>query len=388
MFDNYVNNYDFTKEYNNVSQLISENRESEAIDELYNYSYCIYEKLSIIERKKLLSAFAGKTNLLENYEDMVLNLIRSTYSSDDKGEIVKVLDHIFNEKAERSFFGELIDKRKRSLFDVLSTNIDNFNGKQNYAEWIKELTNLFTAAYSEELKTGKYPESKTVFPSGFVIKNSTPYYFYNWSKIGGMNVQLKSDKYRIPLVNGVIDLNPNDIVNVGFNRKFTFIPEGTKPVIAIPAFCLAYLLNHEDDAIKEDIAKFIITCTNIYGAGRKLIVTKGSKIIPSLLLLKDVADPVFSNNDFQDWAKRELGMSKDFFTYWDYINALEITKANVNTIVGVVTKQNWFGTFYTNWKAVQANKALNNKISKTTVDELNKAIEDVKNHLDSENIIY
>ena len=72
----------------------------------------------------------------------------------------------------------------------------------------------------------------------------------------------------------------------------------------------------------------------------------------------------------------------------DYINALEITKANVNTIVGVVTKQNWFGTFYTNWKAVQANKALNNKISKTTVDELNKAIEDVKNHLDSENIIY
>ena len=154
------------------------------------------------------------------------------------------------------------------------------------------------------------------------------------------------------------------------------------------AFCLAYLLGYEQDKMKIETAKFIITSFNIYFAGRNLIMTQGSKLLASLALLKEVADPIFGDNDFQVWANKELGLSKYFFKYWDYINALEVTKASTSSIVGVVTKNDWFDSFYTNWKVVQANEALNNKISKSTVTKLVEVIEGVKKQLDNENIVY
>ena len=388
VFETYLSNSDFTTEYNTISQLIANDKASEAIDELYDFSYCVYEKLSIPERKKLLLAFADKTFLPENYEDMVLNLLRSSYTSGEKEGAKAALNAIFNKRIERGIVGQLADKRERTLFDVLTSGMDDVNGKANYSEWIKELTNLFTIAYSEELKNGKYPDGVTVFPNGMAISSSTPYYFYNWNYVGGSDVSLYLDKYRLNLVNGTKEVRPNDIINVHFGRDFEFTPEGTKPVIAMPAFCLVYLLNHEQSKLKADVAKFIITSVNIYGASRKLIVTKGSKFLASLALLKEVADPVFGNEDFQAWAEKELGLSTQFFKMWDYINAIEVTKASASSIVGVVTKQNWFGTFYTNWKAIQANEQLENKITAAKVKELNQAINDVKNHLDNEDIVY
>ncbi|MCG8410919.1 MAG: hypothetical protein MI739_06525, partial [Bacteroidales bacterium] len=387
IFETYINKSDFSTEYNKVSKLIASNKESDAIDELYNYSYCIYEKLTSIERKKLLLEFANKSFLPENYEDMVLNLLRSSYSLGEKDAAKAAINAIFNNRVKRGIMGQLTDKRERSLFEVLSSGMDDFNGKSNYSEWIKELTNLFTIAYSEELKKGRYPDL-TLFPNNMIIKNTTPYYFYNWDYVGGSEVSLNLDKYSLNLVNGTKKVRPNDIINVRFGRNFEFVPQDTKPVIAMPAFCLVYLLNHEQSKLKANVAKYIISAINIYNASRQLVITQGSKVLATLALLKEVADPVFDNDDFKTWAMQTLDVPEDFFVAWDYLNTFDITKANANSIVGLVTKQNWFGTFYNNWKLMIANQALSNKITQSKVDELNKAIEDVKNHLDNENIVY
>jgi hypothetical protein len=388
VFETYLSNSNFTSEYNTISQLIANDKASEAIDELYDFSYCVYEKLSIPERKKLLLAFADKSFLPENYEDMVLNLLRSSYTSGEKEGAKAALNAIFNKRVERGIMGQLADKRERTLFDVLTSGMDDANGKANYSEWIKELTNLFTIAYSEELKSGKYPDGVTLFPNGMAISSSTPYYFYNWNYVGGSDVSLYLDKYSLNLVNGIKEVRPNDIINVRFSRDFEFIPDGTRPTIAMPAFCLVYLLNHEQAKLKTNVAKYIISAINIYSASRQLVVTQGSKVLATLALLKEVADPVFDNDDFKSWAMQTLDVPEEFFVAWDYLNAFDVTKANASSIVGLVTKQNWFGTFYNNWKLIVANQALSNKITQSKVDELNKAIEDVKNHLDSENIVY
>lgn len=388
VFEAHLNNSDFTSEYSTISQLIANNKASEAIDELYNFSYCVYEKLSISERKKLLLALADKMFLPENYEDMVLNLLRSSYTSGEKGGAKAALNAIFNKRVERRIMGQLADKREKTLFEVLTSGMDDFNGKTNYSEWIKELTNLFTIAYGDELKNGKYPDGITVFPNGMAISSTTPYHFYNWNYEGGSDVSLYLDKYSLNLANGTKEVRPNDIINVHFARDFEFIPDDTRPTIAMPAFCLVYLLNHEQFKLKTDVAKYIISAINIYWGSRQLIVNQGSKVIASLALLKEVADPVFDNKDFQDWAIQTYNMPEAFFTAWDYINAFDVTKANASSIVGLVTKQNWFGMFYNNWKLMVANQALSNRITQSKVDELNQAIEDVKNHLDSDNIIY
>lgn len=220
------------------------------------------------------------------------------------------------------------------------------------------------------------------------ISSTTPYHFYNWNYEGGSDVSLYLDKYSLNLANGTKEVRPNDIINVHFARDFEFIPDDTRPTIAMPAFCLVYLLNHEQFKLKTDVAKYIISAINIYWGSRQLIVNQGSKVIASLALLKEVADPVFDNKDFQDWAIQTYNMPEAFFTAWDYINAFDVTKANASSIVGLVTKQNWFGMFYNNWKLMVANQALSNRITQSKVDELNQAIEDVKNHLDSDNIIY
>jgi len=336
----------------------------------------------------MLLEFANKTFLPENYEDMVLNLLRSSYTSEDKVGAKAALDAIFNTRVKRGVLGQLADKREKTLFEVLSSGMNDANGKANYSEWIKELTYLFTITYEYELKNGKYPDGVTAFPNGITITTTTPYYFYNWNYVGGLDVSLYLDKYRINMVNGLKEVRPNDIINVWFGRDFEFIPDDKRPIIAMPAFCLVYLLNHEQYKLKTDVAKYLISAINVYSASRQLVMTQGSKVIASLALLKEVADPVFDNKDFQDWAIQTYNMPEEFFTAWDYINAFDVTKANVSSIVGLVTKQNWFGMFYNNWKLMVANQALSNRITQSKVDELNQAIEDVKNHLDSDNIIY
>lgn len=67
---------------------------------------------------------------------------------------------------------------------------------------------------------------------------------------------------------------------------------------------------------------------------------------------------------------------------------MDITKASTSSIMGVVTKQDWFGSFYTSWTAMQANEQLKNKLTEAKIEELDILIEEVKNNLDNENIVY
>lgn len=120
----------------------------------------------------------------------------------------------------------------------------------------------------------------------------------------------------------------------------------------------------------------------------KLRRAGGNKLLATLALLKEVADPVFGSKEFREWARIRLGLTDDFFKYWEYISTLDMTVSNTNSIVGIVAKQDWFGTFYTTWKTVQANKELNNKISEETVAEISKTIDELKIYLDNENIVY
>jgi hypothetical protein len=386
--DRYLGNGDFTTEYNRVSHLIFENKESEALDLLYDYSFCIYEQLRADERKDLLVALGNKLTLDENYEEIVLNLLRATYTAGDKQDALLAMKAIFKDKVVRTIFGQPTNDRPRTLFEILSLKMNDFNGKANYSEWIEELTKLFAIAYKDELESGKYPDTQTTLPSGITFTNETPYYFKNWDFEGGNSVSLVQGKYSLILANGVKDVNPHDIINVAFNRDFDFIPEGTRPLLAMPAFALVYLLNHEQKALEVKVANIIISAVSIYGAGRNLILTRGTSFLEYLKLLKEVAGPIFNDEEFQRWAIDEMEVPASFFTYWGYIQILDLAKDNLNPIVGLVVKNDWFDSFYTTWKTIIANEELNLKLSKETIDDLVQSIENLKNKLDEENIVY
>lgn len=83
-----------------------------------------------------------------------------------------------------------------------------------------------------------------------------------------------------------------------------------------------------------------------------------------------------------------MEVSASFFTYWGYIEILDLTNDNLSSIVGLVVKNDWFDSFYTTWKTIIANEDLNLKLSKETIDDLVQSIENLKNKLDEENIVY
>jgi len=67
---------------------------------------------------------------------------------------------------------------------------------------------------------------------------------------------------------------------------------------------------------------------------------------------------------------------------------MEITAASTNSIIGVVTKENRFSAFYTNWKFIQVNSEINTKVSKETIKQIGNIIDETKQNLDDENIVY
>ncbi|MCQ2201092.1 MAG: hypothetical protein MJZ27_03260 [Bacteroidales bacterium] len=335
-FEKYLNNNNFDAQREIISNLIQQGKTSEAIDALYNNSYCVYESLNINERNALITALSEKFIVGENYEDMIINLLRVSLANEYDAR--KALEYLFKNKSE--------------LYETLSHAIDNFNGQANYSEFIKVMVDLYVKAYGADLERG-YIQPISVGN----ISISPNCYFREWqSELKGDDVPLIDGKYNvwcqtyryIPKVErwllqtqGRTQLLPSDIIAVHFETDVLGFQAGT--TVNMPVFFHAYMLNTKLSEFKVDILDNALYC---------VAAIKTIKVLQGGIKVLTVADFV----QLTDFSLSSVDKIIDMDDMKEYLESKESDSFNYE-----IFRSKW-KVIYESYQAVTTQKSVVNDL--------------------------
>lgn len=386
-FEKIIYSGDFSMEYARLKKYLASGNSKEALNVLYNCSYCVYEKLKFNERTALLKELASRTFLQEDYEDMVLNLIRSSYKEASSAQADGILYAIMHNQVSRTIYESLKDRSAKTLFECFLKGIDNLGGNLNYTEFIKEMTNLCGVAKKTEMETAR---KTMVIADGRVLHPGYQYKFFDWSFLGGDDVTLENGKYTFSGYGNKMSLLPDEIVNVYFGRDFDFIPKGSSKVVAMPAFLLVYMLNYEQDALKAEVLGYIFTAINIYQSAAKVAMLKNAgwveKSIAYMILVKEVASPILDRKDVRDASKNIKG-GTTFFQYFDALKKVDATLSSSSSAIGAITKKEWIEGMLTSWDILSKEYEFKTKVGETAITEITNELLNLKSSL-NDKVVY
>jgi len=385
VFEQFVKNADFSKEYSKVSGLIKANELTKAIECLLNYSYCVYEKLSIIERKLVFKSLAEKFILSEEYEDMVLNLIRSSIKAADSKDVQKeIVGYLLHKRISPTAGSILLERDPNTIFECFENGINNVGGKDNYDEFILEMAKLYNSAYSAELRAAE---------------GGSCCLYFNWSRQGTETLYS---------YDGVIDIrklafhgyynycdriNPNyispgGIVLVNYTRDFSFIGDKDKRLVAMPAFALKYVI---DQQVKELKLNFV---NNIMAAFTKAVsalslISNASKLEKLKIgwdVLKSTIGLALLNKNVEAEIKK-LNKGDKFLNCWEYFQNLDALSSGVSGITKVFNNET-FGMFTelsSAWDILSKDPNIDKYLNR---DKVTNEINNLKTIFNDEGIVY
>ncbi len=385
-FEKYLNNNNFDAQREIISNLIQQGKTSEAIDALYNNSYCVYESLNINERNALITALSEKFIVGENYEDMIINLLRVSLANEYDAR--KALEYLFKNKSE--------------LYETLSHAIDNFNGQANYSEFIKVMVDLYVKAYGADLERG-YIQPISVGN----ISISPNCYYREWqSELKGDDVPLIDGKYNvwcqtyryIPKVErwllqtqGRTQLLPSDIILVHFDTDVLGFQAGT--TVNMPVFFHAYMLNAKLSEFKADILDNALYCV---AAIKTIKVLQGgikALTVADLMQLVDFSlssvDKIINMDDVQEYLLNKYGKEKfdEFNTTWkNYYKVYQGLTSSL-TLNDLISKDK-YGLLLDGLNNVDIYCSDNKGIDKNLVNDIKSTITLLNSIINYENVVY
>lgn len=320
----------FIPEVYSLRQLIKQEK-TEAVDTLYNYPICVYEALSFEERMFILKCLVKKSEsylsrLSENYEEMVLNILRVEIKQKNEANIKKTIDYFFDNYI-------YLDDRCH-VFNELSSGIDNWWGKSNYNEYILLLTELFNEYYNLDEKNMEYLSESA---SDLIIAESDYFFVWNfnhapWTKMYKFS-DIKLDNkctYTFPYhvdYGPLSGVPPYGLITVHFGEEREFM-HGDKTLVGksviMPAFTLAFLLNQEKDANLSsywgnvfEVLGIISGVSDVY-VGLKMLKA-GKAMIP---VIEEACKRTFVNT----YSKRVADPSKTIKYYAEMMEKITNTK--------------------------------------------------------------
>lgn len=331
----------------------------------------MYERLTPLEKMKLLKVLSEKTILSENYEEMVLNLVRSAYGQNNVDEARYIYQYLISPHVFTRFTG----------------GMDDFNGKANYTAFVEELTKLFAIAYPERLKAseGKIKEWKGLYVSSDL--------YYDWSHSFGRDIQLRNGKYSIPFGHVIVDLLPSQVVNVYFGRDFDFFPPGGKRMVAMPAFALAYLLKHEQDKLLYGTAEFIVTTYAMLSGVGEIIAVKNAatavKVIAWAKLAKEVSFAVLSNDAVNEYIRNRFKQDGEKFIYWfEIISSIDGNFSASNSILFTKDVIDGFNAMMSIWSIIVSNQETSSNLGHENIKSINYLLSEYKKIMSNEEIVF
>lgn len=371
IFESFIGNSNFDGEYQKISNLLAENKSYDALKLLYSCSFCMYERLTAPQKILLLKELSEKIVLSENYEEMVLNLIRSSHYKASKTEAQAICQYIMSPK----------------VFERFVSGMDDFNGKANYSALIEEMTRLYAIAYPERIEAS---EKKIMECKGVYISSDL---YYDWSHGFGRNIKLINGKYSIPFGRNVVDLYPSQVVNVFFGRDFDFVPPGSKRMVAMPAFALAYLLKHEQDKLVYGTAELIVTTYAMLSGVGEIIAVKNAatavKVMAWAKLAKEVSFAVLSRKVVQDIIRREFPINgQDFLNMVEILARADAIFSSSNSILVTKDVVDGFNSMMSTWSAILANKNVVLELGDDNIKKINSLLIEYKNILNNEDVVY
>lgn len=387
-FEHFILNFDFDKEYSKLSNFVKKKENNEALNCLLNNSYCVYERLNSVERIALIKALAEKFILKEEYEDVVINLLRSANNTygDEYGK-KSLLNQIFHAKIKHTVFSELCNKQPKTIYEYFDDNIGNVGGKDNYDLFIKELAKVFFATYTNELAN---------------IKDE--YLYFCWSRRG-------VDPLHI--INGYIDISNlyehgyyeqkvssktlgfDDIVLVNYERDFSFLKSDDSRYALMPAFVLKYLIDNEVTKLNVEFINEIMIMVSFTKALSGLsLLKKASKMEKAKIgweLFKSTLELVLSNDDIKEKIINIGENGETFISAWEYFQKIDAL-SNAVDITQLFNSESryMFISLTDSWNVLNKNPNINKYLegSNLSVVQITEIINNLKLIFNDEGIVY
>ena len=364
-------------------------------------SQCLYEYLTKEQRYALLDIIANGTNIPEEVERIVIDIIRTTKENQ--------IDYLLK---------KLYDKKLIGYFDEV---INDYGGKNYYTKFMMELLKLYSKKYFDELKNcysttnyGKIFLKVTIEQENFgnlryIKKSVTP--FYKWDKNCDYPT-LRYNDYNLEFSNSTTcgyyndakpEINPFEPIVVYFEQDVAALdlPEAKKDrVIAMPAFLLSYFRTkaHANTGA-EMLQDAIVIYSSCLTLGQGALAAKGfprvllnawnyllkvDAVVQILLTNEDIKNTIENIGENNEGAKF-INKYQEYSPYFKYLTKPTIEnvllKQNVNNIL------QGYKEIAVLWDIIRGSEEIEDALEEIEINKITKNLEKINKALNNEEIV-